>query len=347
MSPLPAGPKAGRRPRPALARRLWGAGAAATVTGTFLAWLAVSLGGQATVRGFDDTVTALAALAAAAACARAGLRSPGPLRPHWLLLAGACSAWALAEVTWEVYDVVLRTRVPVPSWADLGYLGAIPLAGAALVAHPAMRRRRPEKVAAVLDGLVLASALLFLSWSFVLGPLWRSTDLSTLGGAVAVAYPFGDVVLVFLAVMALRPLRRGERGELWCVLGGLVAMALTDSTYTYLVERGSYSTGNLVDTGWVVAYLALALGAFGSGLETAGAAARSPAEGHDAISSAVAPFVPVLVALGALAVDGLLGHHLDRAGWAMALALSLLAVLRQAVGFWGRLAAPGRAVVGR
>ena len=150
--------------------------------------------------------------------------------------------------------------------------------------------------------------------------------------------------MAFLAVMVLRPLRRGECWGLWCVLGVLVAMALSDSTYTYLVGRGSYATGNLVDTGWVVAYLPIALGALGSRSQEPRVPVAVPSEVNGRLTLAVTPFVPVLVALGALTVDRLLGRPLDRTGWGVALALSLLAITRQAMGLLGRLEGPNEAV---
>jgi hypothetical protein len=105
----------------------------------FAAWLKWRVGGTTSVVDFDDVATALAAFAATLCCLRAGLTRGATLRRFWLLLAAACGAWTLAEVIWAVYDIVLRTAVPVPSWADLGYLSAIPLVVAALISHPGRR----------------------------------------------------------------------------------------------------------------------------------------------------------------------------------------------------------------
>ena len=149
----------------------------------------------------------------------------------------------------------------MPSWADVGYLGAIPLAAAALLCHPGMHTAGSHKTRATLDGLAIGTAVLLLSWTFVLGSLWRHTDLTTAGGIVALAYPFGDIVIIFLIVLSVRSMTATGRRPLLWVLVGLFAMAVSDSTYAYLVEVGRYSTGNLVDIGWVVGYLAIAVGA--------------------------------------------------------------------------------------
>jgi len=306
--------------------------AALAVTGLFVGWIGLSVGGAWSVKVFDDLVTALAALVAALACFRAGRVHRGQLRRFWFLLSAATMAWTAAEVIWAVYDLVLRVAVPVPSWADLGYLSAVPLAAAALLVHPAMHSARPYQTRAIMDGIVLATALFFLSWSFVLGPLWRRSDLTSLGGLVAVAYPFGDIVVAFLVVLVLRATREGDKFALWCVLGGLAAMAVSDSTYTYMVEAGRFTTGHLMDTGWVVAYLSLALGGFGSSEEEAVkvAPAGMPASG----TALVAPFLPMLVALLTLAIEVALGRALPLSDWLIALDLTLLVLARQVLFFF-------------
>jgi hypothetical protein len=314
-------------------------GVAVAMTALFAAWLGWGLGGETTVRYVDDLATMLAALAAAALCVRAGLRQEGRLRAFWWLLAGACGAWTLGELIWALYDLVLLGEVPVPSWADAAYLTAIPLAAAALVSHPGMRGSRTGKARSLLDGLVIATALLFLSWTLVLDPLWRASDLTTLGGLVTLAYPFGDVVVVFFIVLLVHGMTRGARVDLWCLLAGLLAITLSDTAYGYLTEVKDYATGNLIDTGWVAGYLAIAVGAFCSKPETTtNRAAESPSLTPAAV---LTPFLPMLAALTVAAIQIELGHRLDRAAWSMALVLVGLVLVRQAL-LVVDLLAPGR-----
>ena len=228
-----------------------------------------------------------------------------------------------------VYDLVLRVAVPVPSWADVGYLGAIPLAAAALLCHPGMHTAGSHKTRATLDGLAIGTAVLLLSWTFVLGSLWRHTDLTTAGGIVALAYPFGDIVIIFLIVLSVRSMTATGRRPLLWVLVGLFAMAVSDSTYAYLVEVGRYATGNLVDIGWVVGYLAIAVGASAD----AGHAVRAPSElsTEASLASLVTPYVPVLLALSVITFEMEIHHHVDRFSWLTGFGLALLVIARQAL----------------
>ena len=319
-----------REVRPVARHRaeLAAAASALSITFVFFLWLVLHVGGDNGVRYFDDIVTALAALSACVACLLAGRRRSGPERRFWVLLGLALGAWTFAEVIWGVYDLVLNTAVPVPSWADVGYLGAIPLAAAALLCHPGMHTAGSHKTRATLDGLAIGAAVLLLSWTFVLGSLWHHTDLTTAGGIVALAYPFGDIVIIFLIVLSVRSMTATGRRPLLWVLVGLFAMAVSDSTYAYLVEAGRYSTGNLVDIGWVVGYFAIAVGASADTGQMARAPSELPTEAS--LASLVTPYVPVLFALIVITFELELHHHVDRFSWLSGLALALLALARQA-----------------
>ena len=308
-------------------RFLAAAGVAVLATGLFAAWVGLDIGGRTATLWFDDIATPLAALIGCVLCVRARARHRDQTRLFWTLLACAMASWTAAELIWGYYALALNVVVPVPSWADVGYLGAIPLAVAALVAHPATRGSGTRKARRVFEGLLVATSLLFLSWTVVLGPLWHSTNLTTLGGIVSVAYPFGDVVIVFFIVLAIRGMNGADRLPLWCLLAGLTAMALSDSTFTYLTDSSSYTSPGLIDAGWVAAYLAIALSAASS--QTGGAPVHKAEHAAPSLASLVAPIVPVLVALAVAAVEIRLGDHIGRAAWLMVFALVVLVLTRQ------------------
>jgi len=306
----------------------------------FAAWIAGGVGGETTMRYVDDIATAAAAAAATAFCVRAGMRYQGQLRLSWWLFAAACGAWALGELIWALYDLVLGTSVPVPSWADAAYLAAIPPTAAALLVHPAIRGRAIGKMRSLLDGLVIAAALLFIGWTLLLEPLWHTSDLSTLGGAVTLAYPLGDIVILLLITLVIRGTTGGDRLGLWCLLVGLLAITLSDSMYGYLTEVKNYATGDVIDTGWFAGYLGIALAAYFARSE-AGSRRRVPASPSLTSAAVVTPFLPLFGALSLVAIRTELGHRLDRVALFMAFALVGLVLLRQVL-LLADLIAPGR-----
>jgi len=303
-------------------------GAAVLATAVFAAWLGWQIGGPTLVLYVSDAGTVSASLIASVVCFRAGMQHEEWRRVSWWLLAAACAAWMVGEVIWSAYDLAGSGGPPIPSWADVGYLAFIPLAVGALLSHPGLRGSGVRKTRTLIDGLAIAVALLFLSWTAVLGPLWRSSDLTTLGGVVTFAYPVGDVVIAFFVLLALRRMGTAERLGLWCLLAGLIALALADSTYAYVVEAERYTTGNILDVGWFAGFLGIALGALASDARDLPVRAESSGS---ALPSLVAPLLPMFVALGVAGISIKLGHRPDRVAVAMVLALILLALVRQAL----------------
>ncbi|HEX7289936.1 MAG TPA: hypothetical protein VF250_02305 [Conexibacter sp.] len=318
---------------PHLDRRA-GIGFALLACGALALWLAWKPGGETLATWIDDLATVCAALAAALLCLRAGALQRGRARSFWWLLAAAAGAWTAAEAAWAVYDLALG-GVPSVSWADAGYLAAIPLTAAALLVHPALRGGGSSRARALLDGIAVATALLFLSWTIVLGPLWEQSDISQLGDLVALAYPFGDAVLVFFVVLAVNRMTGVERLALALLLGGLLAMAVGDSVYAYLTGVADFESGGLLDLTWVVAYLGIGLSAWvataapGEAPRPVAVTTAAPAEAP--LASLVAPFVPVLAALLVLGVQVNLGQRPERLGLVAALALVALVLVRQAL----------------
>jgi hypothetical protein len=299
-------------------------GAVVLATGVFGAWLEWHVGGEASVLYVSDVGQFLAAMAATVTCLYIGIRRREQ-RVFWWLLAGSCGAWMSGQLIWTAYDLAGPKGPPVPSWADIGYLAFIPLAVGALLCHSGIRGSGMRKVRSLLDGLAIAVALLFLSWISVLGPLWRSSDLTTLGGVVTLAYPFGDVVIAFFVVRALYRMTTSDRLGLWFLLAGLIGLALADSTFAYLVQIKRYATGNLLDVGWFTGFLGIALGALASDVRDLHVRAESS---WPTLPTRVAPLLPMLVALIVAACTIDLLHRPDWVALTMVLALVLLALVR-------------------
>src|ERR1017187_10396560 len=107
----------------------------------------------------------------------------------------------MGQGVWCYYDLIRRVIVPFPSLADAGYLTAVPLAVVGLLAFPSELRRVASRLGAVLDGVLIAGSLLFVSWATVLGPIYRSHQGGILKQVLSICYPASDVVLVSLLIV--------------------------------------------------------------------------------------------------------------------------------------------------
>jgi hypothetical protein len=305
---------------------------AVVAAAVFAVWVTLSIGGSTATRNFDDVGTLAAASAGAITCMLAARCNDGRSRLFWLLLGVASALWAFGEGAWGFYDIVLGREVPVPSYADIGYLGAIPVALAALLVHPGHSGDRQRRLRTGLDALILATALLFLSSTFILHAVGADTDLHSAAGLVAIAYPLGDVLMLFLLLRAVGWLGGADRLAMACILTGLLAMTLSDSGYTYLTAARGYETGSWIDTGWIVGYLGLALGGW-YGRQPAAVADRVPSASTTTVTM-VLPYLLPLTSLAVLTVRAQLGQHVDRFSLALAFVLTGSVLIRQVlVGF--------------
>jgi diguanylate cyclase (GGDEF)-like protein/PAS domain S-box-containing protein len=268
------------------------------------------------------------ALAAGGQSFARGRREGGQAARAWRLLGLSCLSWGCGQAAWTWYESVLGREVPFPSIADIGYLMFVPLAAAALMAFPSVPRRLSSRIRTVLDGLLIACAMLFMSWMVVLGPLFDAGgDPFTL--AIGLAYPLGDVVIITILLFASshRSQRTSSsRASRPLLFAGLLAFAVADSGFVYLTNSGSYSSGSLIDIGWFCAFAAIFLAGTVRAID---AEPQTPDDEVPDRFAVLVPYAPVVLAvvLGGfrLATSGRLGSFL---GW-NALALLMLAVIRQ------------------
>ena len=236
------------------------AGCLFVVVTMFGVWVALDLGGARTTDAVDNLGQLLAPLFAAGACFWAARRTAASCTA-WAFLGASSFSWGMGQAVWCYYDLIRGVAVPFPSLADAGYLTAVPLAVVGLLAFPSNLRRVTSRLGALLDGILIAGSLLFLSWATVLGPIYESNKGGILKQFLSMAYPASDVVLVSLVVVLAVHTGRSRRGSLSLVMVGIVAFAISDSSFAYFTEVNSYGIGNVLDTGWVAGYLLIALGA--------------------------------------------------------------------------------------
>ena len=255
-------------------------------------WLHFQPGGETRAVQYDDVAEGVAAWLAAAMCLRS-FRRQRSLRSFWALLGASTFVWGVGEAVWVYYEVVRGVAVPFPSPADVGFLAAMPLMVAALLTFPVSRLARFGPVVMLLDGVLSAAATLFVSWAFVLGPLYRSPEGGRLAQAVTLAYPVSDVVIIVVLLWVLARAPRTAWLPLGLVGAGLLALTVSDSAFLYLSQSGGYGRGLTVDMGWIVGFLLIAL----ASVWTPAMDAARIRSARPTPIGALVPYVPVAVAL--------------------------------------------------
>jgi signal transduction histidine kinase len=278
----------------------------AAVAVVFVVWMQLEIGGPWLTQAFSDVVQSVVPLVAAGACFHAARRTPygfgrawtASLRRAWRLLGAACLSWGLGQVVWTYFELVARTD-PFPSLADVGFLCTVPLLVAGVLAFPTgASARTTARLRTLLDGLLIAVSLLFLSWATVLGDAYHGASTSGLEKAFALAYPLGDICAATIALVVLSRSRGRGVAHLSLIALAILALAASDSAFAYMTQTGSYASGGLVDAGWLVGWLLF----LATALRPAVAELRrSDDEDLPSLSRLALPYVPLLLA----AVTGL------------------------------------------
>ncbi|MBV8194113.1 MAG: GGDEF domain-containing protein [Candidatus Dormibacteraeota bacterium] len=249
-------------PAPMLRRARWWNVMAALVALLIAGTLAVLLTNAAkayTYTWFDNLAQTVAPAAGAAACFLAATRHRGRIRIAWILIGASSLAWGLGQGVWDWYQLFHGVQTPFPSFADAGYLGAVPLALLGVLCFPMAAQRRSSYVGSLLDGLLIAGALLIVSWNTVLGAVYRSGGSDTLSMVLSLLYPLSDVAILTIVLLRVRRIPRGGSIPLLLVAAGLVANAVADSAFAFTTANNTYGTGIATDAGWVAGYLLIAL----------------------------------------------------------------------------------------
>ena len=269
----------------------------------FVTWMDLQLGGATLTNSVDDVGEAVAAGAAAASCGLAGMRTAGRLRRAWILLAASAASWCLGEVVWSVYEVGLGITPVSPSVTDIGFLAAIPLAIAGITTFAHTARGTSTGLRLWLDRAIVTLSLLYVGWELGLGAVF-SESATSLASLVTVAYPVGDILIGAVLLLAIRQATDETQGRLMLLLGGLAANALADSAFVY-ADVGPYAS--LLDSGWVIGYLMMALAA----LWPSGAADRTAEEKPIDVWQLTLPWLAVLAGGLSAVVAAILGRPMD------------------------------------
>ena len=189
----------------------------------------------------------------------------------WSILALAMLLYAMADATWAVLEVFLH-QSPFPSLADALYLLYYPAFLTGIILLLRKQRSASEVVNNALDlAIILAAAILGFG-NFLIGPILQSNaDMSALEQFILAAYPVGDLVMLGGVLLIVynnpRPSDRQDAAAelvqppvpVFLLAAGMLTMIITDGIYTYQTLLGTYASGGLLDFGWVLGNLLVAM----------------------------------------------------------------------------------------
>ncbi|WP_051452021.1 putative bifunctional diguanylate cyclase/phosphodiesterase [Actinospica robiniae] len=187
-------------------------------------------------------------------------------RAPWLLLAGAL----VTLVSTDAVDLARNARsgsqidfFPNTDWfpttPEEVALLAYPLAAVGLwlfIRH----QRNGRDAAAVIDALIVITAVALLAWTFIVWPTVDDPNRTALAREVAFGYPLGDVLL--LALLARLMTGSDDRPEsAWLLCFGALGLLLSDLFFELRITYSSWHSGSAMDLGWIVFFCTWGLAA--------------------------------------------------------------------------------------
>ncbi|KDF02349.1 hypothetical protein Y900_026280 [Mycolicibacterium aromaticivorans JS19b1 = JCM 16368] len=231
---------------------------ASVIFATFVVWVLSGRSHGDAVKAVDDVVFVLLTIPAAVFTALAARAVHGRLRAAWIAITIGMVGWALGEVLWAYYELALE-EPPFPSLADAAYL-IMPVGfGVGLLLFPADSGQLRART--LLDGVIVAGSLFLVSWVTILNPIYSAGSDGAPAVIISLAYPLSDVVVLTIAAMAWLRAADDQRGVSTLLTIAMAFIALSDSGFAYLSAKNDYSSGNLIDIGWVAGLMLIMVAA--------------------------------------------------------------------------------------
>ncbi len=172
----------------------------------------------------------------------------------------AFSFTALGDITWAILELVFSTN-PFPSVADIFYLAFYPLFALGIYFMPRDKFSSSDRYKIILEmGIILLTVGLLL-WVFLISPNLTSQE-EFLNIFISVIYIVFDFVLLFALIRLLYSKFKEEYyGPLILIGLGMIALIITDYIYYLQTLQGTYVSGGLLDSGWILSYMLVGLAA--------------------------------------------------------------------------------------
>jgi diguanylate cyclase (GGDEF)-like protein len=265
--------------------------------------------------GRGDTALYLSLMTGASAIAIARSFARREERLAWITI----SAALVSNLVAELYTSFLYPdgNVPYPSLADVFYLATYPLMGAGIVLLVRSRLNAHTK-GLWLDGLTAGLATAALAATVLAPVIADATTGSRLEIMTNLAYPLGDLLLVFMTTLGLALTGWRPDPALIAVVLANVVTCVADAIYLMEASGSGYVPGTTLDVLWPLGVLLWAVAAW-----------QAPGRRRAPVLGGRLAAVPVLFAAIAL---GTLGWFVTdprgRPGAVLAIAAIVLVMVR-------------------
>jgi hypothetical protein len=179
-------------------------------------------------------------------------------------------SWSLGNWIWSYYNFFGNIEVPYPSFADVGYILAIPfwIIGTFHLSKVTGARVSLQKLGGRLYLFLLPIIAAIFSYYILIvvarNSVFEVTNESLLKTFFDFAYPVGDWMILTIAFLiwglSLKYLGGRYKWPIFTVLLGFVLMFFADSLFSYFTTLETYYNGGPIDIVFVLALFMISFG---------------------------------------------------------------------------------------
>jgi diguanylate cyclase (GGDEF)-like protein/PAS domain S-box-containing protein len=180
-------------------------------------------------------------------------------KSFWLLMGLGTLCYALNMLIWDYYEIILQR----PNTFYLGTILCFSLMYlfylTAILGKIYKGRSFYKGFHSVFDALIVMSALVTISYSFIINPLLQYSYKNSLGLALTyICSPILDLILLSGVLYLYFTSAEVLYYKVYMLLSwGMFMLSLADSGYLFLLLKGTYHTGSFYDPLWSFSYIAV------------------------------------------------------------------------------------------
>ena len=178
----------------------------------------------------------------------------------WMFIALAFSFYTIGDILWAILELGFNQN-PFPSVADVFYLIFYPIFALGIYYLPRFSPTRSEKLKIFIDMGIIIITVGLIFWTFLIIPTLSNQE-NLFAAIVSVIYIVGDFLLLFVLLRMLYSKFDENYGPALFLGMGILVLIFTDTIFAFQTLNGTYISGGLLDTGWILSFILIGLAAF-------------------------------------------------------------------------------------
>ncbi len=190
---------------------------------------------------------------------RASIRIKTNERIFWKWMTIGAICYLIAEAVYRIYEWSFQTEPPFPNWSDVFYIAHSLMYIASLLYIIMQQRKQIAMWQALFDALIVTCVTMAYSWIYIIQPIVHLEE-NVLYVAVLVAYPFLDLVMLFLLLLLFFA-TNVRRIWLWNIVG-VALFVFTDTIYSIQMMQWNDVYSAWLDPLWIMSLLIIGFSSY-------------------------------------------------------------------------------------